>query len=78
MVLLAELDPQFLYFIVMEILLDQVAFSLYPSLHFRGNIGNHPGHKELHQEHNMLWRKKAQQLSFTSKLRATDETCIIS
>lgn len=66
MAILTELDFQLLHFIVMEILLDEVALSLYSSLHFRGNIRNHPGHKELDQKHNMLWNKKEQQVSFTS------------
>lgn len=70
----AELDLQLLHFIVVEILLDQVALSLHPSPHIGGNIGNHPGHKELHQEYDMLPRKKAQQVSFTSKLRAAEGT----
>lgn len=72
MVVLAELDLQLLHFIVMEILLDQVPLSLYTSPHIRGNIRNHPGHKELDQEHDMLQRKKAQQMSFTSKVRAAE------
>lgn len=74
MAVLAELDLQLLHFIVMEILLDQVALTLHSSPHVRGNVGNHPGHEELDQEHDMLWRKNAQQVSFTLKLRATGES----
>lgn len=51
---LAELNLQLLHFVVVEILLDQVTLSLDSSTHFRGNIGNHPGHKELDHEHNVL------------------------
>ena len=68
----AELNLQLLHLVVMEILLDQVALSLYSSPHVVGNVGNHPGHKELYQEHNMLWRKKAQQVSFSYTLRDTE------
>lgn len=50
----AELVLQPLHLVVVEILLDQVALSLYPSPHVRGNVGNHPGHEELHQEHDVL------------------------
>lgn len=66
MAVLAELDSQFLHFIVMEVLLDQVALSLYSSPHVRGNVGDHPGHKELDHEHDMLWMERAQQVSLTS------------
>ncbi|KAF3854927.1 hypothetical protein F7725_022982, partial [Dissostichus mawsoni] len=55
---LAELDLQLLHFIVMEILLDQVALPLHSSPHVRGNIRNHPGNKELDQERNVLWSRK--------------------
>lgn len=51
---LAELDLELLHLVVMEILLDQVALSLYSSLHIGRNVGNHPGHKELDNEHHML------------------------
>ncbi len=74
MAVFAELDLQLLHFIVMEILLDQVALSLHSSPHVRGNVGNHPGHEELDHEHDMLRRKNAKQVSFTSKLRAAEET----
>lgn len=58
MAILAQLDLQLLHFVVMEILLDQVALSLHSRPHVSGNVGNHPGHEELDQEHNMLWRKR--------------------
>lgn len=63
---LAELDLQLLHFIVMEILLDQVALSLHSSPHVRGNIRNHPGNKELDQERNVLWSRK--QVCFSSAI----------
>lgn len=68
MAVLAELDLQLFHFVVMEILLDQVALSLNPGPHVRGNIRNHPGHKELYQEDHMLPRKKAGQVGSTSEL----------
>lgn len=63
---LAELDLQLLHFVVMEILLDQVALSLHACPHVRGNIRNHPGHEELDHKHNMLRWEKAREVSFTS------------
>lgn len=54
MTVMAELDLQLLHFIVVEVLLDKVALSFHPSSYIRGNVGNHPGHKELHNEYDML------------------------
>lgn len=72
MAVLAELDLQLFHFIVMEILLDQVALSLNPGPHVRGNIRNHPGHEELYQEDDMLPRKKAGQVGSTSAASAAE------
>lgn len=56
--LLAELDLQLLNFVVVEVLLDQVALSLYPCPDVRGNVWNQPGHEVFDHKHNMLWKKK--------------------
>lgn len=51
---LAELDPQLLHLVVVEVLLHQVALPLHPSPDVRGNVGDHPGHEELHHEDDVL------------------------
>lgn len=56
--LLAELDLQLLNFVVVEILLDQVALSLYSCPDIRGNVWNQPGHEVFDHKHDMLWKKK--------------------
>lgn len=59
--MMAELNLQLLHLIVVEIFLDQVAFSFHPSSDIRGNVRDHPGYKELHHEDNVLWKDKAEQ-----------------
>lgn len=42
------------YLVVMQVLLDEVAFSFNPGLHLGGNVRNHPRLEELHHERDML------------------------
>lgn len=51
---LAELDLQLLHLVVVEVLLHQVALPLHPSPDVGRNVGDHPGHEELHHEDNVL------------------------
>lgn len=59
-VLLAKLDFQLLNFVVVEILLDQVALPLYSRPHIGGDIWNQPGHEVLDHKNNVLWRRTPQ------------------
>lgn len=49
-----EFDP--LHLIVMQVLLNQVAFSFKPSLHIWRDVWDHPRHEELHHEDHVLRR----------------------
>ena len=52
--LLNELFLQFLHLVVVQVLLNEVAFPLHSGFHVRRNVRDHPGHEELHGEHHML------------------------
>lgn len=62
-----ELDFESLHFVVMKVLLDQIALSSNTGFHIWRDIRYHPGHKKLHHKHHMLQEDK--NIPFAHKFR---------
>lgn len=53
----AQLEFELLHLVVMQVLLNQVAFSFKSCLHIRWDVWDHPRHEELNHKDHMLQRK---------------------
>lgn len=62
------------HLVVVQVLLDEVAFSFNPGLHLGGNVRNHPRHEELHHKRHMLKRDERRKPINRERGRGSDET----